>query len=383
MVLFDMPQPELERYRPDVAEPADFAEFWRKQLADAAAHSLEATFTPAASVLRHADVFDVSFRGYGGDAIRGWLQVPHRLATHPATIVEFIGYGGGRGLPHEWLSYSTAGHVHFVMDSRGQGGNWRGSDTADGHDEGLPGAGGFLTRGVLDPAQMYYTRLFVDAARAVQAARSHPIAAAFPLVATGGSQGGALTLAAASLAELSGAPVTAALPDVPFLAHFARATRVTGVAPYSEIIKFCQAYPHHTEAVFANLAYIDVVNHGRRSTVPALFSVGLVDEITPASTVYAAYNHYAGPKDIKVYPFNGHEGGGPRHHEAKLAYLEALLSAPAPAKKRKASSAASKKDGSASVAAEAAAPAKTAKGSAKVTKGSAKPKARKPKSGKG
>ena len=147
MVLFDMPQPELELYRPDVAEPADFAEFWRKQLADAAAHSLEATFTPAVSVLRHADVFDVSFRGYGGDAIRGWLQVPHRLATHPATIVEFIGYGGGRGLPHEWLSYSTAGHVHFVMDSRGQGGNWRGSDTADGHDEGLPGAGGFLTRG--------------------------------------------------------------------------------------------------------------------------------------------------------------------------------------------------------------------------------------------
>ena len=69
-------------------------------------------------------------------------------------------------------------------------------------------------------------------------------------------------------------------------------------APYSEIIKFCQAYPHHTEAVFANLAYIDVVHHGRRSTVPALFSVGLVDEITPASTVYAAYNHYASREDL-------------------------------------------------------------------------------------
>ena len=58
--------------------------------------------------------------------------------------------------------------------------------------------------------------------------------------------------------------------------------------------------------------------------MPALFSVGLVDEITPASTVFAAYNHYAGPKQIAVYPFNGHEGGRTTHLKAKLAFLAEL-----------------------------------------------------------
>lgn len=324
MVLFDLPQPELERYRPDVAEPADFLEFWGKQLADARSHPLDARFTEVDTLIRHAQVFDVSFAGYGGDVVKGWLFVPHRLAPNPATVVEYIGYGGGRGTPVEWLTYSTAGHLHLVMDTRGQGHNWRGGDTPDASYDGAPGGGGFLTRGILSPQGMYYTRLFVDAARAVEAARAHPAVAGLPVVTAGGSQGGALTLAAAHLAALGGEPVTATMPDVPFLSNFARALRVTEAAPYDEIIRFCKVYPHHTELVFANLSYLDVVNHSRRITAPGLFSVGLLDEVTPASTVYAAYNHYAGPKEIRVYPFNGHEGGGQRHFEEKLAYLEAL-----------------------------------------------------------
>jgi cephalosporin-C deacetylase len=324
MVLFDMPPAELERYYPDVAEPSDFVEFWEQQLKAASAHPLAATFAQIDTMVRHADVFDASFAGYGGDVIKGWLFVPHRLAPSPTAVVEYVGYGGGRGTPLEWLTYSVAGHVHLVMDTRGQGHSWRGADTPDASDDGAPGGGGFLTRGVLDPGRMYYTRLFIDAVRAVEALRAHPAADGLPLVTTGGSQGGGLALAATHLAALGGDPVAATMPDVPFLAHFARAVRVTSAAPYDEIIRFCKIYPQHSERVFTSLSYLDVVNHARRTTVPALFSVGLLDEITPASTVYAAYNHYAGPKRIEVYPFNGHEGGGPRHFEVKLAYLDAL-----------------------------------------------------------
>ena len=47
---------------------------------------------------------------------------------------------------------------------------------------------------------------------------------------------------------------------------------------------------------------------------------------TAPSTVFAAFNHYAGPKQIAVYEFNGHEGGGTRHLQAKLDFLAATLS---------------------------------------------------------
>jgi cephalosporin-C deacetylase len=35
-----------------------------------------------------------------------------------------------------------------------------------------------------------------------------------------------------------------------------------------------------------------------------------MDNVCPPSTVFAAYNHYLGPKQIRVWPFNVHEGGG-------------------------------------------------------------------------
>jgi cephalosporin-C deacetylase len=64
------------------------------------------------------------------------------------------------------------------------------------------------------------------------------------------------------------------------------------------------------DRMFGTLSYLDVVNHAKRATAPALFSVGLVDDITPGSTVFAAFNHYAGPKQIEVYPSTGTTAAG-------------------------------------------------------------------------
>jgi cephalosporin-C deacetylase len=180
-----------------------------------------------------------------------------------------------------------------------------------------------MTRGIADPRGYYFTRLYVDAVRAVDAARAHPVAAGRALVTAGGSQGGALALAAGQLAG----GVAGTLADVPFLSHLRRAVEITDAKPFGELIEYCSVHSDRVEHVFATLAYVDAVNHARRASARALFSVGLIDEITPASTVFAAYNHYAASKSIEVYPFNGHEGGGTRHRLAQLAWLRALCDA--------------------------------------------------------
>src|SRR5215472_3243579 len=317
-MLADLPLSELRGYVPDVAEPADFDEFWAGQLAAARGAAQAPAFTAvSATGIRHAGVFDVTFSGFAGDPVKGWLLVPHEAAPRAAVIVEYIGYGGGRGDPLDWLPWSCAGHVHLVMDTRGQGGGWRGADTPDPSDNGAPSTRGFLTRGIAEPRTHYYTRLFVDAVRAVDAARAHPAARGLPLVTTGTSQGGGLAIVAAHLAG----DVRATMPDVPFLAHPRRAVEVTNTAPYAELTEYCAVHVDRVGQVFATLSYVDVVNHAKRAAAPALFSVGLADDITPPSTVFAAYNHYAGDKDIAVYEFNGHEGGGTRHLHAKLGFL--------------------------------------------------------------
>jgi len=321
-MLTDLPLAELRSYAPDVAEPADFDSFWSEQLAAARAATRAPEFTAASTPIRHADVFDVTFSGFAGDPVKGWLLVPHDPAPRSAVVVEYIGYGGGRGDPIDWLNWSCAGYVHLVMDTRGQGGGWRGADTPDPSDGGAPSTPGFLTRGIADPRTHYYTRLFIDAARAVDAARGYQAATGLPLVTTGGSQGGGLAIAAAHLAP----GVRAAMPDVPFLAHPRRGAEVTGSRPYAELAEYCAVHSDQVETVFRTLSYVDVVNHAKRAQAPALFSVGLADDITPPSTVFAAFNHYAGPKQIAVYEFNGHDGGGTRHLRAKLDFLAATLS---------------------------------------------------------
>ena len=179
-MLFDLPLAELREYCPDVAEPGDFDAFWAERLAEAGEVPLAATFTPVATPVRHAEVFDVEFAGHGGDRVKGWLKVPRVAAERPAVVVEFVGYGGGRGDAIDWLAWSAAGHTHLVMDTRGQGGGWRRSDTPDPGDGGAPSTPGFLTRGIASPRDHYYTRLFVDAARFVAVARERAAAAHEP-----------------------------------------------------------------------------------------------------------------------------------------------------------------------------------------------------------
>jgi cephalosporin-C deacetylase len=49
-----------------------------------------------------------------------------------------------------------------------------------------------------------------------------------------------------------------------------------------------------------------------------------MDEICPPSCVFAAYNHYQAAKDIRVWPYNEHEGGQSFQSVAKLKLLRDL-----------------------------------------------------------
>ncbi|MFF9349023.1 acetylxylan esterase [Streptomyces sp. NPDC014734] len=320
MAFFDLPLDELEKYRPTTAEPADFDEFWTDTLAEQRGLGPAPTFEPVPNGLATVDTFDVTFAGYGGHPVRGWLQLPVTRTGPLPAVVEYLGYGSGRGAPHEKRLWACAGYAHFIMDTRGQGAQTPDPDPATGD----IAAGGFLTRGVLDPYRYYYRRLFTDAVRAVEAVRTHPAVDPRRVVATGTSQGGGIALAAAGLVP----DLVAVMPDVPFLCHFPRATTVTDHQPYVEVQRFVKQHREHADAVARTLSYFDGVALARRANAPTLFSVGLMDHICPPSTVYAAFNHYGSvhrvaeaDKRISVYPFNDHEGGGSAHEVVKLQWL--------------------------------------------------------------
>jgi cephalosporin-C deacetylase len=313
----DMPLESLRGYAPDLTAPAALDAFWATTLAEARRHDLAARFSPIDNRLAVIDTFDASFAGFGGATISAWLHLPANRQGPLPVVVEFLGYGGGRGLPHERVLWAAAGYAHFVMDTRGQGSAWSVGDTADPGATGAPFHPGFMTQGILDPATYYYRRVFTDGVRAVEAARTHEAIDPTRVALTGGSQGGGISLAVAALVP----DVVAVMPDVPFLSDFPRAITIADTNPYEEIVRYLKAHRDHVDRALATLAHFDVAILGRRATAPALFSVGLMDLICPPSTVYAAYNHYAGPKEIREYPFNDHEGGQGFHDIQKLAWL--------------------------------------------------------------
>ncbi|QFZ18286.1 acetylxylan esterase [Saccharothrix syringae] len=323
MGLFDLPLTELRRYRPEVREPADFDRFWADTLAAARRHAPLVAVEPVKTQLTLLETADVTFAGFDGHPVRAWYTRPaDRAGQALPVVVEYLGYGRGRGLPHERLVWSCAGYAHLLMDTRGQGAQYgNGGHTPDPVGS-PPAAPGFLTRGVEDPEQAYLRRLFTDAARAVDAAAALPDVDAGRIAVVGNSQGGGLAIAAAGLNDA----VRVLLSSAALFCHYERSVAITDTHPYAEVVQYLSVHREAEERVLAGLSYFDGVNLARRARASAHFGAGLRDRTCPPSGIFAAFNHLPNPdKDIEVYPYNGHEGGEALHTARQLSFLRARL----------------------------------------------------------
>lgn len=326
MPLSDMPLADLSLYRPEIEEPADFDTFWATTLNEARSAGAPAQLHPTDSPLTQIIVEDLVFPGYAGEPIRAWVSRPPGMDGPLPAVVEYQGYGGGRGLPEEHVRWALAGYVHVFMDTRGQGGGWgQGGATPDPHGSESMSAG-FMTKGIADPASYYYRRVLTDAVRLVESVHDLPFVDPDRVVVSGASQGGGIALGAAALAP----GMCAVLADVAFLCAYRRGAEVAAEGPFRELAQYLSVYHHRAEEVFRTLSYFDGVNFARRIDAPTLFSVALMDMVVPPSTTFAAYNHLAcQDRSIEVYPFNNHEGGGAAHWRKQVAWLRTRL-APKP-----------------------------------------------------
>ncbi|MBX3195059.1 MAG: acetylxylan esterase [Microbacteriaceae bacterium] len=312
----------LLSYRPDLPVPPDFDGFWADTLAMSRAAARPAVLASVDTPVTELDLFDLTFTGFAGEPIRAWVAAPRGATAAPA-VVEYRGYSFGRGVPGERVHWAVCGYVHVVMDNRGQGsllGN--GADTPDPHGSG-PAAPGFVTRGLGDPREHFYRRLFTDAALLVDAVRELPFVDAARVAVTGISQGGGTAIAAAALA---GDGVAAVMPDVPFLCDIPGSLRYATAQPMLDLVHYLSVHRANAAQALETLSYLDAATLATRAVAPALFSVGLRDEVVPAATVYAAFNRYGGAdRELAVYPYNGHEGGMEYHWLRQAAWLAPRL----------------------------------------------------------
>jgi cephalosporin-C deacetylase len=304
--LFDLPLDALRAHRTAAVEPEGLDAFWARALEAARSQAFEPVVEPyEPGTYGDLAAYDVTFAGADGHPVRAWYLRPRRAHSALACRVAFVGYGGGRDLPAAHALYPACGHATLVMDTRAQGGSWSAGDTPD------PGAGasaaehpGVTTRGIADPETYYYRRLYVDAVRAVETAAALPGVDADRIAVAGASQGGALALAAAALAP---GLVRLCHADVPFLCDVERGMEIAADPPYTELVRYLAVHPALEPVVRRTVRHVDNALLATRIRAPTLVSVGRMDTICPPSTVFAAYNAIAAPKEIVVMPYGDHD----------------------------------------------------------------------------
>ncbi|MBI4977581.1 MAG: acetylxylan esterase [Spirochaetes bacterium] len=304
MPLIDKPLPELYKYEGRNPKPSDHAAFWDKALASMHAIDPKIELIPAEFKAPNADCFHMYFTGDGGARVYAKLLKPKNPAKkHPAVVV-FHGYSGSSGDWNGYLSYVGQGFTVAALDCRGQGG--RSEDVG-----GIHGTtqNGHIIRGLNDsPDKLLFKSIYLDTAQLARIVMNMDDVDETRVGAFGGSQGGGLTLACASLEPR----IKRAAPTFPFLCDYRRVWEMDQAAnAYAELKTFFRNFdPRHEreDEIFTRLGYIDVQFLTPRIKGEILMGTGLMDNVCPPSTQFAAYNKITSKKNVLIYPDFGHEG---------------------------------------------------------------------------
>ena len=304
MPIVDMPIKELESYLGSSPKPADFDAYWEKALADLDAQDLNVEFVPAGFQTPNAECYDLFFTGVGGSRIHAKFVKPKAVAGKCPAILQFHGYTGSAGDWASKLNYVNEGFVVAALDCRGQG----------GISEDLASVRGTTYHGMIirglddpDPEKLHYRNVYLDTVALARIVMGLDYVDETRVGAMGGSQGGGLTMACIGLEPR----INRAAPVYPFLSDYKRVGAMDLDQPaYEELRSFFRHHdPRHEreDAIFEKLGYIDIANLAPRVKSIVKMATGLMDDICPPSTQYAAYNRLTCEKSHVLYPDFGHE----------------------------------------------------------------------------
>lgn len=318
-LLFDLPFEQLDTYPGRNPRPDDFNDFWEQSLAELNKIDPAVELVPSDFQTSFAECLDMYFTGIDSARIHAKLIRPRQQNGAQPAVLMFHGYSGDAGDWTSKLGYAALGYTVAALDCRGQGGS---SEDVGG----VPGwtLRGHVIRGLdAAPEKMLFRQIFLDTAQLARLVMEMPGVDENRVGATGGSQGGGLTLACAALEP----GIKLAAPVFPFLCDYKRVWEIDlDQGAYAELREYFRKFdPLHQneEAIFTKLGYIDVQHLCPRIQAEIFMGVGLMDTICPPSTQFAAYNKIKAPKSLAIYPDFGHEEL-PGHSDRIFQFLTKL-----------------------------------------------------------
>lgn len=303
MPMIDMPLEKLKEYQGRNPRPSDFDEFWDKSLEELYAIDPKPTFKPADFESKAAEAFDLTFTSTKGARIHAKFMKPKNIEGKVPAVLGFHGLSGSAPDWSTLLPYASEGFVIAYMDTRGQAGYSEDVGGVPGTTYTTPFMRGFDG----EPSDLYCRDTFLDTAQLARVVMGLEYVDEKRVGATGGSQGGALTLACASLVP----EIKLAAPVYPYLCDYKRVWEMDlDKGAYEGIRYYLRAFDpmhEHIDDFFLKLGYIDLQFLAPRIKAELMMCTGLMDTTCPPSTQFAAYNKVTSKKSVLIYPDYGHE----------------------------------------------------------------------------
>lgn len=304
MPLIDMPLEQLKKYNGTNPKPKDFDKYWAESISEMQAIDPQVEITYAEFQSPIADCYDLYFTGVHGARVYAKLLKPKNINSKSPAVLNFHGYSAKSSGWGEYLAYAASGFIVAALDCRGQAGK---SQDAGGHIGNT--LHGHIIRGLEndDPKMLLFRDIFLDTAELANIIINMEDVDEDKVFAYGGSQGGALTIACASLEPR----IKFAACMYPFLSDYKRVWEMDMTErAYAELKEYFRNFdPRHEREneIFTKLGYIDIQNLAPRINATIKMITGLMDNVCPPSTQFAAFNKMKCPKEVIIYPDYGHE----------------------------------------------------------------------------
>ncbi len=314
------------RIKPSLPVPEDFDAFWAAHKKKLAAVPVNARLTPVKSTSTNVECFDLQADSLGAP-VSGYYARP--VGARPGSLPIILTVHGA-GVRSSSLSGAVgwAGKGMLALDINAHGlpngrpaGYYTKLANADLKD--------YRTRGRESRETIYFLGMFLRLVRAIDFLTAQPEWDGRTLIVHGSSQGGAQSIVAAALD-----------PRVSFFA-----AGVPAMCDHTGVVvgrpngwpKFLANPPAVPASnVVEAVRYYDAMNFATRVRCAGIVTVGFIDATCPPTSVYAAYNALAGPKQIFNDPPSTQmvsARAGEAMRRAIVEHVEQPRRAPGPASK--------------------------------------------------
>lgn len=240
------------------------------------------------------ECYDVQIACTDGTPVSGLLALP--CGAKPGTLPAYCFFHGA-GIRPSFQPLTWAAHGMLAFNVNAHGIPY--GKTEEFYQKELKRLENYPARVYEKAEDSLFVHMTLRVLRALEYLKTRPEYDGGTLVLHGGSQGGYQCIAAAGLDH----DVSLIVPNAPAMCNLAGA--LEGRTPSWPFTVKPEPEQLRNNR---NALYCDGASFARHAKAQALFTVGFSDIAAVPSSVYAAYNAYAGEKQIVDFPECGHDG---------------------------------------------------------------------------